>query len=503
MRSLATALLALGCTHGAPSTPSSPAPAHHKVAFLVHGYISDADDFSELAEALTRGGAHGSPLHVHRFDYGAFSRVGSDHNAGAETLGRALGEAVHTVRRECPVCQSWSDAPVDVTLVGRSFGGYVVRETLLQDADASWAPWEVDRVITLSSPLYGSTLTRYSTGFLSVIINGGIRTALFGFIKPEEGGAFGRVIDAQVRAMRLGSPYQLRAHDRMHAWMQEDYPPPWLVISALNSSEPARKGDGVVRWSAANIAPVFPTLGAQTLPIAARHGELFSGKAPPRRQPELHRALEAIRHFVDHGTVASLPGVAPYTWADDGLQRVPIAGTDPDTVWLPDTAAGNHPVTRRYERVARADLGDVWLRFFVGTPGVDARQLDLKSGLSSLQSSPEWSRQWSDLVVSEPDHTGSAVVSVGPLGSRHVFLPDVTPSGAWTLGIEVDDTGPVPAERLRIRVNGGPLQTGNQVSVHALQNNVVDVFVLSDQPASVTTVTDLTWQPPTPPLRSR
>jgi hypothetical protein len=495
MRALAALSLLAACARPAePQVP--PAPETHKVAFLVHGYISNGEEFAELARLLTEGGDHGAPLHVHRFDFGQFSRVGSDHNLGVERLGTALGEAVSKARRECPVCRSWAEEPVDVTLVGRSFGGLVVREALLQDAEAEWGSWEVDRVVTMASPMYGSTLTRYSTGFLSVIINGGIRTALFGFIQPERGGAFGRVIDAQVRAMRLGSPYQLEAHDRMQQWLDGDYPPPWLVIPALGAPDPVRKGDGVVRWSAANIAPVFPTMGIETLPVVARHGEMFSGPPKPRRVEELDRALVAVRHFIDHGTIRTLPGVAPHIWSHGRLQRASAVDPPVGAVWLPTGPDSSHAVNHRYERVARADLGDVWLRVFAGTPGVDAQALTFSDGLSPLQSSTEWSRSWSDLTLGEPDHTGSSIISVEPVDSRHLFLPDVTPSGTWTLQVSIEGRPPVSPDQMRVRVNGGPLQSGSSVPVLSLQNNVVDVFLIGETPSSDHRVTSLAWQPP-------
>jgi len=466
------------------------------VAFLVHGYISSADEFSELAGLLSHGGAHGEPLHVHRFDFGLFSRVGSDHNTGVETLGRTLGEAVETVQTECPVCRSWADEPVDVTLIGRSLGGYVVREALLQDVASQWGPWEVDRVITLASPLYGSTLTRYSTGFLSVIINGGIRTALFGFIQPERGGAFGRVVDAQVRAMRLGSPYQLHAHDRMSRWVDTSGSPPWLIVPSLGTADPVHSGDGVVRWSAANIAPVFPEIGAQTLPVVVKHGQIFAGEPASKWTAELDRAVQAIRHFVDHGTIAKLPGVAPYTWTDGALERVSASRPPPSAVWLPTHPEAGRPIHRRYPEVAEADLSDVWIRVFAGPPGAEARPLTLRDGLSPLQASTEWSRQWFELSVASPDETGSSVVAVQPVGSRHVFLPDVTPSGAWRIGLTLDRGAPVSPDHIQTRVNGGAVHHGDMVEIASLQNNVVDVFVALDDPSAAKTVTHLSWHPP-------
>lgn len=484
----------------APPAPPQrpPAPSERKVVFLVHGYISDAEEFSVLARSLAHGGEHGAPLHVHRFDYSRFSRVGSDHNLGVERLGEALGEAVSAARQSCPVCRAWADTPVDVSLVGRSFGGYIVREALLQDAAAEWGPWEVDRVVTMASPLYGSTLTRYSTGFLSVLINGGIRTALFGFLQPERGGAFGHVIDAQVRAMRLGSPYQLDVHDRMEAWLGEDYPPPWLVVPSLGARNTARKGDGVVRLASANLGPVFPGLGVETLPIVVRHGNVFAGEPQGSEATELDRALRAVRHFVDHGTVTTLSGLEPVAWRQGALRDVSRAEPPADAVWVPASDAAAELVRSRYERVALADLGDVWLRFFRGTPGVDAQPLPLAPGLSPLQSSTEWSRRWLELDVAPPDATGTSVLAVEPVGPRHVFLADVTPTGTWSVGLDLSGVGPVPAERLRVRVNGGPLSTGGAVDVSAQRNNVVDVFVLGAETGAAAQVEAIRWTPPEP-----
>jgi|GEM_PF-4112644 len=493
-----TPVLALGLAACARPTPteSVPPPAQHKVAFLVHGYISDAGEFAEMGRALAQGGDHGAPLHVHRFDFSRFSRVGSDHNLGVERLGAALGESVQAVKQQCPVCRSWANDPVDVSLIGRSFGGYVVREALLQDVPADWGTWEVDRVVTMASPLYGSTLTRYSTGFLSVIINGGIRTALMGFVSPERGGAFGHVIDAQIRAMRLGSPYQLDAHDRMVDWLGGDYPPPWLVVPSLGAADPVRKGDGVVRFSAANVASVFPSMGAQTLPIVVRHGHVFAGEPGGREAEELTRALGAVRHFIDHGSLDTHAGIAPYAWQSGHLQRLSIDEQSPGAVWLPTNPGAEHEVHRRYERVARADLGDVWLRFHRGTPDVDARILPLAAGLSPLQSSTEWSRRWLDLTVAPPDHAGTSVVTVGPVDRRHIFLPDVTPTGTWQVSVHLDNGPAVPADSLRIQVNGGPLTTGDAVAVAPLQNNVVDVYLIGDTAAEGARVTAVRWTPP-------
>ena len=492
---LLTGGLLAACARPTP-TEALPVPADHKVAFLVHGYISNADEFSEMARALTHGGEHGAPLHVHRFDFGTFSNVGSDHNLGAERLGLALGESVQAVQKTCPVCASWAEEPVDVTLVGRSFGGYVVREALLQDVEADWGPWRVDRVVTLASPLYGSTLTRYSTGFLSIIINGGIRTALMGFVQPERGGAFGRVIDAQIRAMRLGSPYQLDAHDRMAAWVRDD-PPPWLVVPSLGAGDPVRKGDGVVRFSSANVAAVFPALHAQTLPVVVRHGNMFAGEPPSREARELDRALAAVRHFVDQGTLDGLDAVTPHHWTDDGLTPVDQGSASAQAVWLPSDQASDPDVFQRFDRLARADLGDVWLRFHLGYPGVDARPLTLARGLSPLQSDTEWSRLWLDLEVGDVDASGTSVVRVAPMARRHIFLPDVTPSGDWTVGVSLASSGPIPPERLRVQVNGGPVTVGNTVPVTPLQNSVVDVYIIAESTAAVPMVSAVRWRPAT------
>jgi len=484
----------LGCSRPPPTAPlpRPQGPSPHKMAVLVHGYISEAGAFTELSEPLARGGDHGEPLHVHRFDYSRFSRVGYSHNVGVERLGTALGEAVSALKSGCEVCASWSEDPVDVTLIGRSFGGLIVREALLQDVEQHWGGWEVDRVVTLGTPMYGSTLTRYSTGFLSVVINGGIRTVLFGFVNPERGGAFGHVIDAQVRAMRLGSPYQLDAHDRMLDWLGGDYPPPWLVVAAVGARDEVHKGDGVVRFSAANFSPVVPSMGAETLPVVVRHSRLY--QSPPTRAEtvELDRLRKAIRHFVDHGTVSNLDSLAPFTVSGG----VAASHADEAEVWLPREAEERRSVQRRLNRLQQADQGDVWLRFYRGLPGLTGTEpepLPIAAGVSMLQARPEWSRRWVDLEVEPGEDGATSVVSVGPLGSRHLFLPDVGPSGTWSLRVGLEDGGWVADDKLRIRVNGGPASVGGLLQVRALQNNVVDVFI--DEDGAIPPVGALALQP--------
>ena len=108
-------------------------------------------------------------MHVHRFDYSRFSRVGYSHNVGVERLGRALGDAIVALRSECEVCASWSEAPVDVTLVGRSFGGLIVREALLQDVEQDWGGWEVDRKLEVAAdalrlPPWDADVTKLAGG---------------------------------------------------------------------------------------------------------------------------------------------------------------------------------------------------------------------------------------------------------------------------------------------------------------------------------------------------
>lgn len=484
MRILTAIALLLGCGHaGPPAAPkaTSAGPAPHKMVLLVHGYISEADAFVELSEPLAHGGDHGEPVHVHRFDYSRFSRVGYGHNVGVERLGTALGESVAALQEGCSVCRGWAEDPVDVTLVGRSFGGLIVREALLQDVSSSWGAWEVDRVITLSSPMYGSTLTRYATGFLSLVVNGGLRTVLFGFVRPEQGGAFGSVIDAQVRAMRLGSPYQLEAHDRMLDWLGADYPPPWLVVTSVGARNEVHKGDGVVRYSAANFAPVMPSMGAETFPVVVRHSRLY--QSPPNRAEaaELDRLLTAIRHFIDHGTIRNLPGHGPFTISGGVAQ----SSTDRAEVWLPRDALARQPVERHLNHLQHADLGDVWLRFFQGLPDLDAIPMGIAPGVSLLQAPPEWSLRWLDVDVQNTDEKVTSVVAVGPVGSRHLFLPDVGPSGTWSLKVALKDGSWVADDQLRIRVNGGPATPGGLLKVRALQNNVVDVFIEGDRPPGI------------------
>lgn len=482
--------LGLSCARpemGLSNTAATPPMLHHKVAILVHGYISDAGEFAGMAERLSRGDADNAPLHLHRFDYSQFSRVGYDHNLGVERLGEALGEAVAALRTDCPVCAGWADDPVDVTLVGRSFGGYVVREALLQDVESTWGGWEVDRVVTMASPLYGSALTRYSTGFLSVIINGGIRTVIYGFVNPERGGAFGKVIDAQIRAMRLGSPYQLEVHDRFVDWLGEDFPPPWLVITALGSRDVVRQGDGVARMNSANIAPLFPTMGVETVPVVVKHKRVFAGEPHGDEGDELERALRAVRHFIDRGTVRGTEGLERHALTPTGCRpagRSPLPEDAVAELWMPpDDDPGHERVDRKLRTLVEADIGDVWLRFYDGLPGLstELRPIELSRRLSPLQSSPEWSRRWLDLELSAyEEHAGAnvpGIIAVGPVGSRHVFLPDVTPSGEWTVGLDLVGHGPVDPALLRVVVNGQFQHSPSTLTVAPLRNNVVDVYL--------------------------
>ncbi len=488
-----------GCGRGGGAPEVAPPPARGQVAFLVHGYISDAEDFDPLGDALAHGGMHGEPVHTHRFDFGRFSRVGYDHNLGVARLGDALGEAVSVARRDCPVCRAEADKPLSVTLIGRSFGGLVVREAWLQQVDQEWGPWSIDRIITLATPYHGSKMTRYSTGFLSVLINGGIRTVLYGFVNPERGGAFGQVYDDQIRAMRLGSPYQLDADDRIHARLSEQEAPPWLVLPSVGARDYVREGDGVVRFSSGNVAPTMPRLGVETVPLSVRHGRLFSGTPKGQEEEELARALVAIRYFMDHGTMRGAPGFSPYLF--DGSAFVP--GEAPGTtVFLPTEREQHKRLVDRLEGLARADLGDVWLRFFSGTPG-DARPVGILPGLTLLQSSEEWSRQWVDVALDQTSPSNNPVVAALPVESRHLFLSDVTPSGTWRIAVDVEGVGTIADEQLQVVVNAGAPHAGGAIEVLPLQNIVVDVYIDIDEMPVGARIAGIHWRSPDDRRRQR
>ncbi len=474
----------VGCAsdrRGPAPLPGAAALDPDTVVVLLHGYISSADQFTDLQEPLQQGMDGKPPLHVHSFDYSAFSRVGFDHNLGVERLGEVLADTVHGLPDHCEICAGRAAAlasgeretPPQVVFIARSFGGLILREALLGEAPVLPAGWELKGAMTLGTPFFGSELTRYSYGFLSVIINGGVRTALFGFVNPRRGGTFGNVIDAQVRARRLGSPYQVHAHERWKAHTDAGKAPPWAAVLSVGSRDPVNEGDRVVRFSAANAAELYPGWDVENLVIDVRHSRLFN--APPRRNEarELDRLLPLIRDWIDRPTLAGRADLVP---------RTPVPG-GPAMYVFPESAAQS-----KLAHLARADRGDVWLRLWRGRPD-DAVPLHPARDLGPFQVGEEWSRRWQELrTETRPTVDGQQVPTVlaaGPLSSHMVFLPDLTPSGRWSVEVELDD---VWAEDARLVIG----RDGDAIDVKPLRNNIFDVYL--DVPATAA-LTDLRLVP--------
>ncbi len=455
-------LLAVGCatSRNTPEPlPASTAMDPDTVVVMLHGYISSAAQFTALQEPLQRGGPGDAPLHVHSFDYGQFSRVGFDHNLSTERLGEVFAETIAHLPDHCEICAERADRATDMVLIARSYGGLILREALMGEQPVVPEGWRIRSVMTLATPWFGSEMTRYSVGFLSVVINGGIRTALFGFIRPDRGGTFGNVIDAQVRAMRLGSPYQVHAHDRWKAFTDAGKAPRWALVTGVGSADPVNKGDKVLRFSAVNAAPLYPGWDTETMVIDVRHSRLFNSPPTRREARELNQLQRVIRRYVDHPRLSGQPGLS---------NRSPVPGRE---LWTFDNSNANAKVAE----LVRGDRGDVWLRMWAGRPG-DARPLRPKRDLGAFQVGEEWSRRWQELRF-ETEQTADGrevptVLQAGPLSSHMVFMPDLTPSGRWTVEVEVPE-GWLPSER----VHANPQTGGPTVDVVALQNNVVDVFV--------------------------
>jgi hypothetical protein len=471
------ALLSLGC--GPHTNTTTPLPATSTldpdtVVVLLHGYISSADQFTKLQKPLEHGISGHQPLHVHSFDYSAFSRVGFDHNLGVERLGEVLAATVRELPDHCAVCAERHAAvqqgtgEQEVVFLARSFGGLILREALMDPGGTVPPGWSTGSVMTLGTPFFGSELTRYSTGFLSVVINGGIRTALFGFINPRRGGTFGNVIDAQVRAMRLGSPYQVHAHERWAEFTAAGKAPPWALVASVGSSEPVDEGDRVVRFSSANAAGLYPGWEAETLLIDVRHSRLFNARPRRHEAAELERLLGVIRDWVDRPTLSGRGALAP---------RSPVADAPPFYVFPGGRAE------RKLAALVRADQGDLWLRLWRGSPE-RAEPLHPARDLGPFQVGEEWSRRWQEVRVEEEQTADGVavptVLAAGPLASHMVFLPDLTPSGDWTVEVELDGQWAGPGA---VHTSAG---AGPKLTVRPLQNNVVDVYIEAPPTARLT-----------------
>ncbi|MFT5680231.1 MAG: hypothetical protein ACI8RZ_001137 [Myxococcota bacterium] len=467
--------LLLAC--GKPATPSLPpidAMASDRLAIVLHGYISSGEEISALVDGLARD--PDAPIHTHNFDFGRFSRVGHSHNADITQLSAAFTSFYDALPQHCPVCADRADAPVEVTIVARSLGGVVVRESLLDGLIEHRQPWRISQVVTLSAPFSGSMMTRFSTGFLSIVLNGLVRTVLFGFINPERGGNFGRVVDVQIRAVRMGSPYLWSTHHRWAEHLKSAEVPDWLAIVGIGHGIPEREGDGVVRFPSSNFAPLFPDANIETMLLDVTHPELFNRPRSGREGRELAVALSAIRQFMERGTLAGHPD----------LVFRPLSDTLPQKVYEPTTGPASDVAhrARQIGRILDSDAGDLWMRFYAERPGYAPQEIVLERHLSAFQEGQESS--WQEL---EPQMERAAdgtlvptTLAVIPTPSQLIHIPDIAPSGWWGLQVRlaggiVVDPSLITVTRMGAAITGAPQVDGDRspVPIAPLQANLLRV----------------------------
>lgn len=462
MALLTLLLAALGCARPEPPEPLPAARdlAPDRLVLMTHGYVSEGEAMRPLIDALSREGVPRAwtdgatdgltRYHTHAFDFSRFTRLGSDHNVAIEDLARNFGRFYHRLPETCPVCAEREDDDIDVTLLGFSFGGLVLREFLLQEAlDHAEHPrdpahqhgppgWSMDRVVTLATPWFGSFRTRLTRGFLSIAVNGGVRTILYGFINPRRGEVFGNVIDEQERALKVGSAFQWRQHGRWrrHAARRavEGEPvPPWLTVIGLGHEQPAFQGDGVTRFASANVAPLLPEARVESFLVDVKHMEMFREGLSDRKTRELRQTLRAVTGFIERGTLAGEGWLEAVPWQG---QEFYLQAPTGDALYDGDLAAKR----QKLDALLATDQADVWLRFFELSGG--GRVLLPLKGLSSLfRKSLVYSRSWASLAsVYERDADGRRipVVQSMDLDPAHlVAVPDLTPTGAYRLMIRL------------------------------------------------------------------
>ena len=437
-----------------------------------------------LPRSFVKPGATGvTRYHGHSFDFGRFTRIGSDLNVPVEVLAEGFSRFYQQLPASCPICRERQGRPVEVTLIGRSFGGLISREFLLGQAqkepvtagplaEVDLTPrWTVTQVITLGSPYFGSIKTRFTTGFLSVVINGLVRTLVMGFTAPERGGSFGKVIDEQARAMRVGSPYLWNAHLRWAEWVHQQLAsdrnvPQWLVIAGVGHHDVDLKGDGVTRFTSANLAPLLPNAPMETLVGDVLHRDLFREEERGSSGREMAVLSRAMGLFLARGTLKADPTsfIEPRT-LNLGTRTQTIYWQAPAPPGSPDARdrIRKDKDLRRLEEISRCD---VWLRFYdnfpgrVSPPGI----LTLRAALSFFQGGVEPSRSWMDLLSdTEEDPSGNiipTVQSMAPSRSHLITLPDLSPAGPYLLRIRIALPGRprglvLPSARLKVKIEGG------------------------------------------------
>lgn len=459
---------------GANASEAPPSPPPQRLVLLLHGYTSGSGELAGLAELLRGPGPGGAPPpHVHSLDFGAFTRVSHDHNLAVDTLAELLLAAVAALPDRCRVCHAQAEAEVPVAIVARSFGGIIAREAMLRGLATRRAPWHIDRFVTMGTPWMGSTLTRFSTGFQSIVVNGLVRTLLFGFVRPDRGGAFGRVQDAQARAMRVGSPY---LWDRAVDWEQHlrrraadgHELPATLHLIGIGAADADGRGDGVVRLPSAYVAPLAPSAEAETLLTPQRHRELWNHPPGRDRAPALAAAGPLLLRFLDEGSLrgAALDGLV--------LPMDPPRHPDLPTEARPTVfglAAGDHldPALRAALGGLR-EIGDLHLRVELEHQG-RRQELALPDALSLFVSDPDWSREWPGLVYAadEAAAPGADTLQVAPSPSRQLSVTGVPAGVPWALGVRISGLGWAPAAALRLESDGDALAPSDRPERFALR----------------------------------
>ncbi len=452
-------LLLAACARPAPPPPLPAARdlSPDRLVLMTHGYVSDGAAMRPLIDALSREGVPGgwadsgarTRYHTHAFDFSRFSRLGSDHNVGIEDIARNFAHFYHELPRTCPICAEREGREIDVALLGFSFGGLVLREFLLQEAaDHAGHPrehehgppgWSVDRLVTLATPWFGSFRTRLTRGFLSLALNGGVRTVLFGFFSPRRGEVFGNVIDEQERALRVGSAFQWRQHGRWRRLAAQrarggDPLPPQLAVIGLGHRKPALQGDGVTRFASANIAPLLPEAQVESFLVDVKHMEMFREGLSPRKTRELGQTLRAVVRFIERGSLAGEGWLDAVDWRGQRFYlQAPTGEAAPDG----DLAAKR----AKLDALLATDQADVWLRFFELREGGGRVLLPLR-GLSSLfRKALVYSRSWAALATDyELDAEGRRipVIQSMDLDPAHlVAVPDFRPTGTYRLLIRL------------------------------------------------------------------
>ena len=486
MTALFSALLAgvLGLGAAAQAGPPDRAALDpHRLVLVLHGYTSSSAELAPLIDVLQAGDPPDhAPLHSHAIDFGVFSRVAHDHNLDVETLADLLNTIYQDLPTRCEICAERAAEPVQVALVTRSLGGVVAREALLRGMEDRRSPWNIDRLVTLGTPWMGSTLTRFATGFQSIVVNGLLRTILFGFVAPSRGGNFGRVNDAQARALRLGSPFLWDANAR---WAGEQARRqaagealiPTLHVLGLGSDDTQRRGDGVSRLASANVAPLFPAPTTETLVTPLRHAEMWNRAPPEAHAPALACLEPTLRHFIAHGTAvgAQCDGQSAVL----ALRPGQIGERESRVYGLAVGGALDPALTEALSRLEpRGDLG---LRVeLLGRDG-QRRELAIPSNLSLFASDPEWSRIWPGTTVEqELEPSGQLVTTtlhVGPSPSRQLYLPDLSAEPSYTLSLELRGVGHVDGHALRVEGPGRAPSSAAHLRVYPHQANLLHIII--------------------------